>query len=258
MDLGGELLVQVDRFLTVLPRLSGVVLVAPVFGGRYPAQVKAGLAAALALVLMPVVPPAAAFSATVAGYLGHAVGELLVGLAVGYASLLTFAAVQVAGQLVDMEMGFGIVNVVDPYYGTQVPLVGNFLHLLALIGFLLVDGHHVVLAALKRSFDVIPPGAAAFKGELAGLMVAMLGETFLTGVKIAAPVLGVLFVTNVSLGIVARTVPQMNVFVVGLPVKILVGTAMLLVVLSAFSLVVKGLLGAMVEGLGQVLELLQS
>jgi len=239
-------------FLLVLARVSAIFAATPVLGGRdVPVQLKAGLALILALVLLPVVAaPPQGVPAHLWAYGLWVLGEVGVGLLLGFAALLLFVAAQVAGQIIDFELGFGIVNVIDPEFGHQLPLVGSFKNLLALLVFLGLNGHHVVIRALAGSFRVLPPGQARWAPELTGNVVGLLGQLFVFALQLAAPVMAAIFLVNLALGIVSRTVPQMNVFVVGLPVQAAVGLAVLALVLPFTVALLAGLL----EGLGRQLE----
>ncbi|MPN24004.1 hypothetical protein SDC9_171397 [bioreactor metagenome] len=128
-----------------------------------------------------------------------------------------------AGQLLDMQIGFGIVNVLDPQSGQQLPLVGNFKYILALLVFMATNSHHMLLAALFSSFKLIPVSGFIYHVELTEIMIDIVGGMFVIAMKICFPVLLSLLLTDVALGILARTMPQMNIFVVGVPGKIIVG-----------------------------------
>ena len=169
-------------------------------------------------------------------YIVMVIGEFLLGLIIGWASFLVFAAVQMTGQLLDMQIGFGIVNILDPTSGTQLPLVGNLKYILALIVFLSSNGHHILLSAVFTSFKLIPVTGVVFKTGLAGIMVDMVSGIFIIALKISLPVLITLLLTDVALGILARTMPQMNIFVVGVPGKIIIGIFMLSLALPFYIL----------------------
>jgi flagellar biosynthetic protein FliR len=255
MDGAPALMADISMFMLVLPRLGGVVATAPVFSSaRFPALAKAGLAGVLAVLLLPVVPRPAAFPDGPLGLLALLASELLVGVTIGFAMTLVFTAIQVAGQIMDMELGFGIVNVIDPQYGTQMPLVGSFLQFLALLVFLFLDGHHLVLGGLLRSFQLVPVGGAVVRAGLSEFLVRLFSAMFATAVKISLPVLAAGFLANLALGLVARTVPQMNVFVIGLPVKVVVGLFILAAALPLFVVVVRNLSDGMAAALMDVLS----
>lgn len=242
---------SVPEFLAVAARMAGIFGTAPVLGGRnVPIPLKIAVSCLTAAMLLPFigtrVPMAVDSTLAYAFLLAR---EAIIGMVLGFVVALTLAAIQVAGQLIDMQMGFGIVNVIDPMYGTQVPLIGNFQHLLAMLFFLMFNGHHALLSATVRSFDIIPIGGAVFSAALLDGAVRMLGGVFVMGIKIAAPVVGAMFLADVALGILARTVPQMNVFVLGLPLKIILGLAVLVVSLPLYFVLTRALLDGAVENL---------
>ncbi|MHB8926037.1 MAG: flagellar biosynthetic protein FliR [Bacillota bacterium] len=258
MDLTQLVLNRMDTYLLVLARTSGIFAIAPFLGSRYiPATVRAALALLISLLLLPMVPVSKAGAGDLLGYATVLLTEAAIGLVIGYASLLILVGVQVAGQILDLDMGFSIVNVVDPHLNLESPLIGNFQYLLGLLFFLTVDGHYWLFAALSQSFKALPLGAAGFLGSglaaqgstvgqtLATGLVDLFAQMFMVAVKLALPILAGLFLTTVALGIIARTVPQLNVFVIGLPVKTLVGTTLLAVILPLYVFTLDSALGRM-------------
>jgi len=232
---------KIDFFLLVLARVTGIFSTAPVFASRnIPPQVKIGLSGLVALMIFPLVKaPANPWPDNVWSFGLVVAGELLVGLIIGFAAQLLFAAVQLAGAAIDMQMGFAIVNVVDPMFGTPVPLIGNFKYILALLLFLTTNGHHLVINALYQSYRLVPLTTFDFSGSLTAQMMNLAAGIFLLAVKISLPVVGALFVVDMALGIIARTVPQMNVFIVGLPVKIIIGLVVILLSLPLYMLMLE-------------------
>ncbi|HHW15033.1 MAG TPA: flagellar type III secretion system protein FliR [Firmicutes bacterium] len=226
-----------DRYLLVLVRVSGFLGATPFFGSRtIPNQAKVALALVVAWFLLPLAQASAAgIRPGNPGAYALAVGsELLIGFALGYAVTLTFAALQIAGQLMDIPIGFSLVNVLDPLLSQQVPVLGQFQYILFTLMFLAVDGHHQLLRVLVKTFELVPLGAFRYTPELPGLMVRGFSDAFLLGFKLSLPVVAALFLTDVALGLVARAVPQMNVFVVGFPAKIAVGLAFVVLILPAY------------------------
>lgn len=225
---------QLFHLFALLLRGGGLLLALPLFGGPgVPPHVKAGLAAFLALLLFPVVPAAAAPTEIVELVL-VVVQELVVGLAMGFVVSLFFYALQVAGQLMDVPIGFGMVNVLDPHFGGQIPILGQFQNMLAVLVFFTINGHHAVLRALAESYVLVPVGAAAWDGPVAQVVVDAVGASFLLGVRIGVPVMAAAFLTDVALGIVNRAVPQINVFITGYPIKIFVGLLVVAVALPIY------------------------
>lgn len=225
MDLFQLMQSQIGFFLLIFARVTGIFSTAPIFGSRNVSVViKAGFAVALTYILFPLVfNSKTIIPDTFWGYFFLVIGEFLIGLIIGFASSLVFSAVQMAGQILDMQIGFGIVNVLDPQSGQQLPLVGNFKYILALLVFLATNSHHMLLAALFTSFKLIPLTGLVFQSNLPEVIVDMVGGTFIIAMKISFPVLLSLFLTDIALGVLARTMPQMNIFVVGVPGKIIVG-----------------------------------
>ena len=241
-----------SRFLLLIPRLTGILVVSPFFSARFVWSVKVYLVLILAMVLAPVISFPGHFPADVVSLVILAVQEFGIGFCIGFSALLVFSAMQVAGQLIDMSIGFGIVEVIDPQYGIQVPLMGSFLYLLALMLFVMLDGHHSVLAALVRSYEFIPIGGGTLRPGLPELVTALFSGMFLTAVEMSLPVIGVLLIVDVVMGILARTMPQMNVFVVGLPLKVVVGVSILAVASPAFGVVSKYLVDGALEAMEKV------
>lgn len=250
------LLERADLYLMVFLRASGIFVAAPIFGNRYlPNQVKIVLALGTALILFPVVP-VQSLPDTLVSLIPLGIGELLIGLIIGYISSLIFAAVQLGGQLLDTEMGFGIVNVLDPQSGLQLPLMGNFQYILALLVFLITNGHHLLLLALSDSFVAVPVGGLRISAGLTAAVVDLFAHLFVVALKISAPTLAALFLTSVALGIIARAVPQMNVFMVGLPVKLVTGILVLMVGLPLYLAVLERYFDGVYGDIFRVMRLL--
>ena len=139
-----------------------------------------------------------------------------------------------AGQLIDMQIGFGIVNVFDPQFGQQVPLIGNFKYLIAISVFLALQGHHILIGAMVDNFRTVPLGVQINLGNAASFMTDAVANLFVMALRIALPVIGTVLMTDVALGILARIMPQMNVFVIGITGKLLVGVFMLFLILPFY------------------------
>lgn len=257
MDLLQTLSSKYDLYFLIFARCAGLFSVAPVIGSRYvPAQLRIALAGVLALTLLPQASlPAGGLPQSLPAYVLAVIGETLVGLAIGWVAQLVFAAAQLGGELLDMQMGFGMVNVIDPQFGTQVPLIGNFQYMLAALIFLAVDGHHLLIRALASSTKLLPIAGAGFSPQLAWFVVDNVAALFVTALKIVAPVLGAIFLTNVALGLVARSMPQMNVFVVGMPLQLAVGALVLVVAMPLYVALLEGTFDGLTRTLSDLLRL---
>lgn len=228
------ILERIDIFLLLFVRMIGLFTTAPIWSNRLvPVQLRVAIAFGTAVVVSPLfrdVPVPESL-----GALGTlVVRELLVGMVIGFVSAVLLSAVQLAGQILDVNMGLSMVNLLDPLTNTQMPVIGNFLYILSILIFFAINGHHMLLQALMDSYALVPIGKAVMSTTLAESVVKMGADLFLIGFKVAAPVLAALFLATVALGIVNRAVPQMNVFVIGMPVQLAVGVFMLMIVLPLF------------------------
>lgn len=243
MELIGLISEKLGLFLIIFARVSGIFSLSPFFGSKnIPAYIKIGLALFIALILLPVIitkPPAIAVPQELFPYIGLIITEFIIGLIMGFASYLVFAAVQMAGGLIDAQIGFSIVSVLDPQSGMQLPLLGTFKYMLAMLLFLGINGHHVVLAALSESFQRVPIGSSISHESVVAQVTDMFAASFAFAFKIALPAIVTLFLLDVAFGIMARTVPQMNVFMVGMPAKIIVGLFMLAIALPVYIVIVQ-------------------
>ena len=235
----GYWLDQFHIFLLILLRVSALLIVAPIFGHRlYLARAKIGLAFMVSLVVYPLVDglevPPGLFP-----YAVMMIGEVIMGLVLGYAVLLLFIGIQFAGQLSGLQMGFGIVNVIDPASHDQISIIGQFLNILAILMVLTLDGHHVILNGLISSFDAVPLGGVVLQAAIAHKLIALTSEVFIIAIKISAPILIALFLISTAMGVLARTVPQMNVFIVGFPVQLAVGLSVLVATLPLFRILLE-------------------
>ena len=230
---------QVAAFLLVLTRTSGIFLMSPFFGSMNVSQrVRVGAAVILAVVLFPVVVKMQVVTApaTVIMFAFTVVKELFVGWLIGLVAYITLTAVNMAGKIMDMQVGFAVVQMMDPTTQQQTGLIGTFLYNLTIIYFVITNGHHVILSALAESFRIIPLDSMMWNSSLSQFMIDLTAGIFLNGMKIAMPVTFAILLTNVGLGILARTMPQMNIFVVGIPLQLTIGSAMLSMILPFYIL----------------------
>lgn len=237
MDIVSVLVSQTSFFLLIFARITGIFSAAPFLGSRnIPIYAKAGLSLLISYILFPAVFSArVTLPESVPAYVLLVAGEFLLGLIFGFVSSLIMHAVQMAGHILDVQIGFGIVNVFDPQFGQQIPLLGNFKYILALMVFLATNGHHVLLSALVASFKLVPvTGLVLPAGPLAAFILDLVSGAFAVAFKISIPVLASLILADVAFGILSRTMPQMNIFVVGIPAKLLIGIFTLMVALPFY------------------------
>ena len=214
-------------FTLVFLRISAMLVMIPVMGERsVPLRVKAGLAMLIALLVYPAIrsnmPPLRADAEIIALALAMT-GEVMIGLTIGFAGRMIFAGIRFAGDMIGIQMGLSIVNVIDPVSSTQVSIMAEFQYLFAVLVYLAVDGHHMFISAILDSYRFTAPFAYQFSASLMQAILLFSKELFVTAVKICAPVMAVLLFSNVALGVVARTVPQINIFIVGMPLQVATG-----------------------------------
>lgn len=241
-DILGPLFADFNSFLLVFARVMAFFVTAPFYSGvQIPIRVKAGFALFLAILLVTAVPHAAV------PLLGWAfalklLGELALGLALGLIGAFLMAGIDFAGEMIGLQIGFGIANVIDPMSEVQISLISQFKFIVFTLILLALGGHQWFLKELADSFAVLPAGTVPFEPRI-GLHLFDLGiQVFLIGIKISAPVVVVLLLTSGAMGIIARTMPQMNIFLVGFPVRIAVGLVFLIFSLSFFALMSEGII----------------
>lgn len=256
MDLFGFSISQIATFLLVLARVGGIFTSGPVFGNANVApMVRVAIAVALTFVFLPL----ASFSPTgldLFPFIFALFKELLVGLVMGFLASLMFSAIQMAGSFIDLQMGLGMASMVDPMTKENHAVISQLYNFAATLLFLAINGHHLMIRGLADSFAVLPLGQMAMSPETAGSMMNLFAAVFVAALKIGAPVVGAVFLTDVALGILARTVPQLNVFVVGFPAKLTVGLLAVIVVMPVAFAVMAGLFSGLHKDLITLLKFL--
>ncbi|MBR5914120.1 MAG: flagellar type III secretion system protein FliR [Selenomonadaceae bacterium] len=230
---------QIAAFLLVLTRTSGIFFVSPFFGSQIvPEKIRAATAFAMAILTFPVLLDEMTIEtpATVIMFTALVIQELFIGWLIGFVGYIILAAITMSGKIMDMQVGFTIAQVMDPTSHEQSPLIGSFLYNLTIIYFLAVNGHHMIVAALVESFRAVPFNSIAWNPSIADFMINLTNGIFLVGMKIAMPVTFSILMTNVGMGILARTMPQMNIFVIGVPMHLMIGTAMLALLMPFYVL----------------------
>ena len=215
---------QLLAFILVLVRVSGIIATAPVFGSsNIPPQIKVVLSLMLALILYPFIPLITVYPDRPDHYIILIASEMLIGLVLGIIARFLFGAVEFAGTVIGFQMGLGMAMVFDPQSQEQISLVGRFENATATLIFLAMDGHLIVLQALVRSYSVLPPGGASISRPLVENLTELSASVFVIGLQIGAPLIVALFLANAIVGLLARSVPQIQVFVVGFPLTLMLG-----------------------------------
>ncbi|BBO88287.1 flagellar biosynthetic protein FliR [Desulfosarcina ovata] len=211
--------------LLIFLRVAGIVFSAPILDtSSIPATFKAGLALAVSILMFPTIRMTVNLGDLNLIILTFGViSEVGIGVTIGLSVKLLFAGIQLAGQIAGYQMGFAIANVVDPATSTQVPILGQFYNLTAMLIFLSINAHHMFFSALVESYSIIPPLFIHIGPQLVSKMMKLAANMFVVAIKVGAPLIAVMLITSVGLGLVARTVPQMNIFIVAMPLKIVIG-----------------------------------
>jgi flagellar biosynthetic protein FliR len=252
----GLLINGFDMFLLVLVRMTGLFVVAPIFGRRnIPAYMKIGFSFFISLILVNTTAiRAAQYDDNLLSYALLIIKEFMVGLTIGFIAYITYTAIYIAGEVIDMQIGFGVINVMDPMSNIQVPVTSNVYFIISMLVLFSINGHHMLIKALFDSYNLLPPGSASFDPDLADGLMNLFGTVFSTGFKIAAPVVATIFIADVALGTISRMVPQMNIFVIGMPLKIVVGLIILAITIPAFVSVMESVFGLMDTSISDYLK----
>ena len=253
-----DLLIQIYYLSLILFRVIGVFVVAPIYGSQaMPRRLKVALAVLIIIVLYPQVPVSQiAWPQPLLQVFLYFVMEFIVGLIIGFVFSLAFTTIQLAGQFIDRRMGYALANVMNPSEGFQVPLVGQFKNIVATLVFLIVNGHHHILKLLDESFLLVPINQLVFSSDLAKSLIEVIGELFPIAFQIALPIVSILFIIDLAFGLVARVVPQMNVFIMGIPTKSLVGLLMISFILSNYVDFLEGFFTDTVKNLYNILQVM--
>ena len=250
---------DIYRILLLMFRTGAFIMTVPVFGHvAIPRMVRLGLIGLITFFIFPApLVSAIQLPATMANLTLVIMSELLMGILMGFAVVLIFSAVQFAGHMIGLNMGLAVANIFDPMSAGQISIIGEFYYFFSLIVYLLINGHHYLILALAQSFTLVPVGAAVFNPELATHLTDITFMVFVTGIKLAAPALITLFIMNAVLGIVSRTVPQMNVFIVGFPLAIGVGLAIIGLSFPVFYMVLNSAFDVLETDIARIITLLQ-
>ncbi len=252
---------KIQSLLLIILRTSGLFILAPVFGEKgLPKLIRVGLVVMLSLVLLSALTfPPLPVSDSFWQLGGLAMQELLIGLIIGLLFRLLFMGVVTAGGIVGYQLGFAMVTVFDKNLATQVSVLGRLWYMLAILIFLGIDGHHLIISAFADSYALLPPGAFDVGAQYADLIIKLTAFVFVIALKVAAPMMIALFLTDISLGTIAKTMPTMNVFFVGFPIKITVGLIVMALSLPVFAFVLEKTTGyldqqlqVLLVGLGKV------
>jgi flagellar biosynthetic protein FliR len=238
-------------FLLIFARVGGLVVTAPLLSTpTIPSTLKAGLTLIFSLALVPLTAP---LTGSVPEHLfllaADVIKNVVFGLALGYLASLFFAAVEMAGYFVDTQMGFGLINLLNPFSERQDSVLSMFQYQLATTLYLLANGHLILLGTLAESFRLLPPSAVTLHAEFGTAILPFIQTMFVLAFRLALPAAGVLLILDIAYGLVARMVPQVNVFIVGIPGKIILGLATVILVLPIMAIIIGEINTGTLQGL---------
>jgi flagellar biosynthetic protein FliR len=234
---------QFESFLIIFTRVSFILFMMPLIGSRnLPVLPKIGLSFMTSFILLPVVEvkSLSLISAPISFTL-FIVREALIGFILGFSIRLAFVGVQLAGEIMGFQMGFGMANVLDPQSGLNSSVMSQFQYFVALLIFLSIDGHHWFFKALAQSFQLITPGGISLREGMFRYFLGISGNMFHIAIKIVAPVMAILIFIQLSLGIIARMIPQINLLISSFPLTIGLGLIVLGLSLDLLWPLLKGL-----------------
>jgi flagellar biosynthetic protein FliR len=219
-------------FLLIFTRLGTVLLLVPLFGAsNVPNQAKVLFTALLSLVFFSTGHYTLGIDSANFAHVGIGIlFEIINGFTIGFVVVLIMNALYLAGHIIDMDMGFAMVNVISAQDDSEIPVTANFYYLIMMILFVITNSHHRIIEAFHQSLTIVPLGVIRFNPIHVNSYVALIKETFVIGFQIAMPIIATILVANIVLGMLSKAMPGMNVFMVGMPFKILIGLSTLLIV----------------------------
>ncbi|MCC6207673.1 MAG: flagellar biosynthetic protein FliR [Gammaproteobacteria bacterium] len=225
----------ITGFLWPLFRVGALIMVAPILGVRVvPMRFRVGIALALTLVIVPLLPPGPQVDPVSAHGILISGAQILTGLAMGFLMRLVFSAVEMGGNLIGQTMGLGFAQMMDPANGVTVPVVSQFYIVLATLTFLALNGHLILIEALVDSFRAIPVALEPISGNGLWVMLEWSGWIFKGALVISLPALASLLLVNAAFGVMMRAAPQLNIFVIGFPISLMLGFIFILLSLPLF------------------------
>lgn len=247
-----------EFFLLILVRITGFIYTAPFFSLKnVPVRVKAGLSIFMAVILFYTIPSETIEYDGVIGYAMIIVEEAIIGVLMGFFANIAFYILSFAGQIIDMEIGFSMVNELDPITMIQTTITSNLYGYLVLLIMVITNLHHYFLKAIIDSFQVISIGKAVFNPEMYQLMIRFITDYFIIGFRIVLPIFASILVVNTILAILAKVAPQMNMFVIGMQLKIMVGLFVLTFIIQLVPSVADFIFNEMITMMKAIIELMR-
>ena len=253
---------ELMAFFMVLMRVGTLVMLIPIFGDKVvPGTVKVLLSLTFSAVLFPMLKANgfvrlqdAEIWSESSGRLLMTVGsEVLVGLAVGFASQLVFHAIQIAGDFMSQLMGYSMASMYDPHMETQTVVLGQMFSALAMLTFLALDGHHVLFRAIVETFHLIPQGHLVMNEAFKDSLVKLVGNTLLFGIQLSAPMAACMLLVNIVYGVLGKALPQLNILTLSMASSALIGGFVLLITYPSIQSGMSGIFTSYFDDLKQFL-----
>jgi len=258
MDIFSFSIPQLELFMLVLFRILALIMILPFFASEnvFPTY-KILISLALAMTLFPIVKGQAhLLPDTTGGIIWAVIRELFVGFVVGFVGRLVFAGIETGAQFAGVQMGFGSANIMDPISNTSVIITARFHIMFAVVLFLTLNGHHIFISAIVDTFTQVPIGKALLTTNMVQTIINYTGNVFVIAVKISAPITLIMILTNMAMGLLARFIPQVNVFVVSFPITVAVGLVLMAVTIPFIAYAVKGLFDTMTHDIYTIISML--
>jgi flagellar biosynthetic protein FliR len=246
-----------EFYLLILVRITGFVYTAPFFSLKgVPFRVKTGLSIIMAMLVLLIIPYTPLEYTGVIGYSILLVKEAIVGVLMGFFTNIAYYILNFAGQFIDMEIGFSMVSQLDPLTRIQTTITSNLYSYLVMLIMLITNLHHHFLKAIVDSFQVVAVGKAIINPAMYQLMVKFMADYFIIGFRIVLPIFAAILIVNTVLGILAKIAPEMNMFVIGLQLKVFVGLFVMTLIIELIPSVADFIFNEMIIMLKSIIEYL--
>lgn len=248
---------HLDYVFLMFIRISGLLISSPIFGRKnVPNIAKIGFCAVLTVVFISGLPEPAVYPVfdTLPSYVLTVIRELAFGVAMGFILTAVFSVTMTAGAIMDYQIGYSMASIYDYQNNTQTPITGSLFNILMLVLFLMYDGHLKLIEVIYRTVTAIPIGTAMAPPDILTVAAEVMTKSFILSVMVAMPVLAAGIMMEIALGAIIKTVPQMNMFVVGIPLKIIIGLIVMLMTFSLFANFTKDIFNMMFNYVGTMFD----
>lgn len=226
------MVIQLQKLILIFMRVTALIVVCPAISYKgFPNTVKVAISFAFSFMIYTITPELEPVGEMLTFFMLSAI-EVAFGLAIGYVTKLIFAIAEMAGQLIDFQVGFSMASVYDPTIGTNVSNYGRVYYWLSICIFFILDMHHRIIAAIIKSYEYVPLGQVSIQGSTVEAIVVQFAQVFELALNLAAPMIIVVLITDIVLGVISKTVPQINVLMLGMPLKSIVSFFITMVMLS--------------------------